>query len=71
MILQAFRDHLAEELGEFPIEPDRRAFERYAVTSAVLARKLLDHLAIRDLGIPNGLKDYLPEYGLRILASRG
>lgn len=69
MILQAFRKHLADELEKFPAEPER-AFESYAVTTAALARQILDYLGIDDLAVPNGFNDDPPEYPLREVLNR-
>ena len=68
MILQSFREHLADELEKFPTEPDRTV--GLTVTTAALTRQLLDYLKIDDLAIPNGLKDDPPEYPLRIVLDR-
>ena len=47
MILHAFRKRLAEELDKIPTDAER-ALESNAVTTTVLARRLLEHLAIDD-----------------------
>ena len=67
--LQAFRDHLADELKRFPEDPEY-AFESYAVTTAALARQLLDYLEINDLTIPNSFDDDPPKYPLRKVLGR-
>ncbi len=70
MILHAFRKHLADELEKLPSDP-RQAFESYAVTTAALARQLLDYLEIEDLTVPNsGLREEPPEYLLRTVLDR-
>ena len=50
MDLQLFRNHLAAELGALP---DVRSWEiqSYALTTAALARRILNHLDIDDLTI--------------------
>ena len=53
VILHAFRKHLAEELEKLPDNAEQM-FESYAVTTAALARRLLDYLAIDDLTVPTG-----------------
>ena len=63
MILHAFRRHLAEELDKIPADAEQ-AFESYAVTTAALARRLLEYLAIDDLSVPNGFRDDPPDYPL-------
>ena len=55
MILYQFRKHLADEIRNFPVEPNA-ATESYAITTAALARKILDYLNARDLTVPNGFK---------------
>ena len=55
MILYQFRKHLADEIRNFPVEPNA-ATESYAITTAALARKILDYLNARDLTLPNGFK---------------
>ena len=69
MILHAFRKHLAEELEGIPADAER-AFESYAVTTAALARRLLEYLAIDDLSVPNGFRDNPPDYPLRTVLDR-
>ena len=51
MILHALRKHLAEELEKLP-DNGEQVFESYAVTTAALAKQLLDYLAIDDLTVP-------------------
>ena len=69
MILHAFRKRLAEELDKIPTDAER-ALESNAVTTAVLARRLLEHLAIDDLSVPNGFRDDPPEYPLGTVLDR-
>ena len=69
MILYAFRKHLAEELERIPADAEQ-AFESYAVTTAALARRLLEYLAIDDLSVPSGFRDDPPEYPLRTVLDR-
>ena len=70
MILHAFRKHLADELEKLPRDPEQ-AFESYTVTTAALARQLLDYLEIEDLTVPNsGLGEEPPEYPLRTVLDR-
>ena len=69
VILHAFRRHLAEELEGIPADAER-AFESYAVTTAALARRLLEYLAIDDLSVPNGFRDEPPNYLLRTVLDR-
>lgn len=69
MILHAFRTHLGEELEKIPADAEQ-AFESYAVTTAALARRLLEYLAISDLSVPNGFRDDPPSYPLRTVLSR-
>lgn len=69
MILQDFRNHLADELEKFPTEPER-AFESYAVTTAALSRQIVDYLDIDDLAVANGFNDDPSEYPLREILNR-
>ena len=69
MILHAFRKHLAEELERIPSDAEQ-TFESYAVTTAALARRLLEYLAIDDLSVPNGFRDDPPDYPLRTILDR-
>lgn len=55
MILHQFRKHLADQIRNFPVEPNE-ATESYAITTAALARKILDYLNARDLTLPNGFE---------------
>lgn len=50
-MLRTFREHLAEELRGFPQEPGP-AFQSYAVTTASLARIILEYLGADDLTVP-------------------
>lgn len=69
MILRAFRKHFAEELDRNPADAEQ-VFESYAVTTAAIARRLPEHLAIDDLRISNGLGDDPPDYPLRTVLDR-
>ena len=69
MILHAFRKHLAEELEKIPADAEQ-AFESYTVTTAAVARRLLEYLVIDDLSVPNGFGDDPPEYPLRTVLDR-
>ncbi len=69
MNLHAFRRHLAEELEGIPVDAEG-VFEGYAVTTAALARRLLEYLAIDDLSVPNGFRDEPPSYPLRTVLDR-
>ena len=69
MILHAFRKHLAEELEKIPADAEQ-AFESYTVTTAALARRLLEYLVIDDLSVPNGFGDDPPEYPIRTVLDR-
>ena len=50
-MLRMFREHLAEELRGFPQEPGP-SFQSYAVTTAALARIILEYLGMDDLTVP-------------------
>ena len=69
MNIHAFRKHLAEELEGIPADAER-SFESYAVTTAALARQLLEYLAIDDLSVPDGFRDEPPNYPLRMVLDR-
>ena len=71
MILHQFRKHLADEIRKFPLEPNA-ATQSYAVTTAVLARKILDYLNAKDLTLPNGfrLEEDSPPYKLATVLDR-
>ena len=69
MILWHFRQHLAEEIRNFPAEPNE-AVQSYAVTTAALARKILDYLNVEDLTLPNGLEPEEPPYQLGTVLNR-
>ena len=47
MILRQFRQHLADEIGHFPAAPTAET-QSYAVSTAALARKILDYLNAQD-----------------------
>ena len=51
MVLTTVREHLADQLQRFPLEP-RPSFESYAVTTAALTRMILEYLSIDDLTVP-------------------
>ena len=69
MILHQFRQHLAEQIRNFPSEPNA-ATESYAVTTAALGRRILDYLNAKDLTLPNGLRPEDPPYDLRTVLDR-
>ena len=69
MILHAFRRHLAKELEGIP-EDAEQVVESRMVTTAALARRLLDYLAIRDLSVRSGFLADAPEYPLRTVLDR-
>ena len=71
MILHQFRKHLADELRNFPLEPNA-ATQSYAVTTASLARKILDYLNAKDLTLPNGfgIREESPTYKLATVLAR-
>ena len=69
MILYAFRTHLAKELEKIPPDAEQ-VFESYAVTTAALARRLLEYLEIDDLRVANGFGDDPPAYPLRTVLDR-
>ena len=69
MILDHFRQHLAAELTSFPAVPDA-TFESYAVTTAALARKILQYVNANDLFLPNGLKPDNEPYKLKTVLDR-
>ena len=52
-----------------PVDAEQ-AFESYAVTTAALARRLLEYLAIDNLSVPNGFLDDPPRYPLRTVLDR-
>ena len=53
-----------------PADAERALFESYVVTTAALARRLLEYLAIDDLKVPNGFRDEPPNYPLRTVLDR-
>ena len=69
MILHQFRQHLAEQMRNFPSEPNA-ATESYAVTTAALGRRILDYLNAKDLTLPNGLRPEDPPYNLGTVLDR-
>ena len=71
MLLHQFRKHLADEIRNFPLEPNA-ATQSYAVTTAALARKILDYLNAKDLTLPNGfrLEGDSPTYKLATVLDR-
>ena len=69
MILHQFRQHLAEQIRNFPSEPNA-ATESYAVTTAALGRRILNYLNANDLTIPNGLEPEKPPYKLGTVVNR-
>ena len=69
MILSQFRKHLAEELTKLPMELTSESGS-YAVTTAALARKILDYLNIQDLTIANGFRSDEPSYKLGTVLNR-
>ena len=50
-MLRSFREHLAEELRHFPQELGP-SFESYAVTTAALARFILQYVGMDDVTVP-------------------
>ena len=69
MILYQFRKHLADEIRNFPVEPNV-ATQSYAITTAALARKMLDYLNAQDLTLPNGFEPDSPPYKLGTVLDR-
>ena len=69
MILYHFRQHLVGELTSFPAVPDA-TFESYAVTTAALARKILQYVNANDLFLPNGLNSDNEPYKLMTVLDR-
>ena len=69
MILYHFRQHLAAELTSFPAVPDA-TFESYAVTTAALARIILQYVNANDLFLPNGLNSDDGHYNLMTVLNR-
>ena len=69
MILYKFRQHLAAELTSFPVEP-YATIESYAVTTATLARKILQYVNAKDLILPNVLKSEDAPYKLITVLDR-
>ena len=69
MILHQFRQHLAEQIRNFPTEPNQ-ASQSHAVTTAALGRKILDYLNAKDLTVPNGLRPEDPPYKLGAVLDR-
>ena len=55
MFLSQLRKHLADEIRNLPAKPSA-ATQSYALTTAVLARKMLDYLNAEDLTLPNGFR---------------
>ena len=51
MMLTMFREHLADQLKRFSEQPGR-SLESYAVTTAALARRIVEYLRIYDLTVP-------------------
>ena len=51
MNLQFFRDHLANELRDLP-DVRSQNIQSYVLTTAVLARYIVDELGIEDLNVP-------------------
>ena len=69
MILHQFRRHLADEMHNFPAKPDGTT-QSYALTTAALARKILDYLNAKDLTLPNGFEPDQPSYKLGTVLDR-
>ena len=69
MILQLFRDHLATELDNLP-DMQSREIQSYALTTAVLTRRILDSLDIKDLTIPSEFYSRGSAYNLRKVVDR-
>ena len=66
MVLRMFREHLADELRHLPQESG--PFASYAVTTAALARVILEHLNIDDLTVPDPVRGRT--YKLRTVLDR-
>ena len=66
MVLRMFREHLADELRHLPQESG--PFASYAVTTAALARVILEHLNIDDLTVPDPVRGRT--YKLRTVIDR-
>ena len=69
MILELFRRHLAEEVRRFPEKPGA-AMQSYAVTTAILARRILEYAAINDLFLPDSLSGDQDAYPLKHVLDR-
>ena len=69
MILELFRKHLADELRRFPEKPDA-AMQSYAVTTAILARRILEYVAINDLFLPAAISGSRAAYPLKDVLDR-
>lgn len=69
MILYKFREHLAAELTGFPVEPNA-VIGSYAVTTAALARKILQYVNAKDLVLQNGLEPEEAPYKLITVLNR-
>ena len=69
MILELFRRHLADELLRFPEKPGAE-MQSYAVTTAVLARRILEYAAIDDLLLPATYSGSVEAYRLKDVLGR-
>ena len=69
MSLQLFRSHLADELHNFPETPTS-AIQSYAITTATLARRILEYLNINDLTVPDGFEPERLAYKLKTVLDR-
>ena len=69
MLLFQFRSHLADEIGNFPVLPNA-ATQSYAVTTAVLARRISDYIGAVDLTLPNGFQPTQRPYNLSTILDR-
>ena len=68
MILHQVRKRLADEMHNFPVKPDA-TLQSCAVTTAGLARNMLDYLNAEDLKLSNGFRLEAGENGFRPPAS--
>ena len=69
MILELFRKHLADELGRLPERPGA-AVQSYAVTTAILARRILEYAGIDDLSLTDALSGRHDAYPLKDVLDR-
>ena len=71
MLLNQLRQHLLRELHDFPDIPHTESVS-YAITTAALARNLLDYLNVQDLTLPAATysKEGESTYGLSTVLNR-